>query len=74
MAPMPSGPALLMSFGKNVRALRKRQKLTQEQLAERAGLHRNYISQVERGRQSVTLTVIDRLARALGVKPAKLLS
>ena len=67
---MPSGP--LTMFGKTVRELRKARGLTQEDLAEMAHLHRNYVSDVERGTRNISLLNILQLARALGVKPAKL--
>ena len=59
-------------FGKRLRELRTKRRLTQEQLAERAHLHRNYVSDVERGRRNISLLNIIELARALGVKPSKL--
>ena len=59
-------------FGKTVRELRRKRKLTQEELAAKAHLHRNYVSDVERGTRNISLLNILELARALGVKPAKL--
>jgi len=52
---------------------RARRRLTQEQLAELAGLHKNYISDCERGQRNVSLANIIALARALKVKPSALL-
>lgn len=43
--------------------------ISQEELADRCGLHRTYISQIERGLKSVSLKVLTRLAKALGTKP-----
>jgi transcriptional regulator with XRE-family HTH domain len=57
----------------NVRAARKLAGLSQEQLAFEAALDRTYISQVERKRQNVTISVLARIAKALGVAPDKLL-
>lgn len=57
----------------NVRRLRREQGMTQEALAERAGLHPTYISTVESGDRNVTLDSLERLAKALGVKPFELL-
>lgn len=61
------------TVGQNVRAFRLRLKLTQEQLAEKAGLHWTYISGVERGRYNVSLDTLETLASALGRKPFELL-
>jgi transcriptional regulator with XRE-family HTH domain len=55
------------TFGGRVRELRESAKLSQEALAERSGLHRTYISSIERGQRNVTLTNIYALARGLGV-------
>ena len=60
-------------FGSTVRKLRLERGLSQEKLAELANLHRNYVGGVERGERNVGLLNIVALARALAVKPAKLL-
>lgn len=61
-------------FGRNVRAWRSRLGISQEQLAERAGLHRTYICDVERGTRNVSLESIEKLANALGISIPRLLS
>ncbi len=61
-------------LGSKVQRLRHDQGLSQEELADRAGLHRTYVSGVERGVRNPTLTVIERLARALGVTVAVLVA
>lgn len=61
------------SFGKQVRKLRLERGLSQEKLAELANLHRNYVGGVERGERNIALLNIVALARALRIKPAKLL-
>ncbi|ANH76632.1 helix-turn-helix domain protein [Ralstonia insidiosa] len=47
--------------------------LSQEELAERAGVHRTYIGMLERAEKNVTIYNIERVAVALGVEPAVLL-
>jgi transcriptional regulator with XRE-family HTH domain len=44
--------------------------LSQEELAERAGVHRTYISQLERGIKSPTVSILINISRALGIKPS----
>jgi len=66
--------SLTIKFGENVRATRIEQKLSQEGLAELSGLHRTYISGVERGVRNPTLSIIIAIARALQVEPSTLLS
>jgi transcriptional regulator with XRE-family HTH domain len=61
-----------LSFGYRVRDLRRARGLSQEQLAEIAGLHRTYVSSLERGQRNVGLDNILALAAALGVPPADL--
>jgi transcriptional regulator with XRE-family HTH domain len=73
MAQMPfSDPKVI--FGKRVRALREKLGMTQEELAHRAHLHRNYVSLLERGHRGISLDTIMEVAKTLGVKPAKLFS
>jgi CheY-like chemotaxis protein/DNA-binding XRE family transcriptional regulator len=54
-------------FAASVRRWRNHRRLTQEELAERAHLHRTYISDVERGARNLSLESIDKLARALEI-------
>lgn len=61
-------------FGSSVRNRRSRLGISQEELAERAGLHRTYISDVERGARNVSLESIEKLARALQISVSALLS
>jgi CheY-like chemotaxis protein/DNA-binding XRE family transcriptional regulator len=60
-------------FGASVRRLRYRLDITQESLAERAGLHRTYIAGIEGGARNVSLKCIEKLARGLEVSPDTLL-
>jgi transcriptional regulator with XRE-family HTH domain len=56
---------ILVAFGEIVREARKAKSLSQEQLADRAGLHRTYIGMIERGEKNLTLTNIAKVAQAL---------
>ena len=58
---------LLKALGAAVRAFRLARGLTQERLAEGAGLHTTYISDVERGLRNVGIINLDRLAGALSI-------
>lgn len=58
---------ILRQFGKRVRELRKAQRLSQENLAEKAGLHYTYIGGVERGERNLSLKVIKKIADALKI-------
>jgi transcriptional regulator with XRE-family HTH domain len=60
-------------FGENVRALRVQMNWSQEELAEHSGLHRTYISGVERGIRNPTLSIVVRIAIALKVQPSLLI-
>lgn len=57
----------LKALGREIRRHRKAKKLSQEQLAERAGLHRNYIGYLERGENSVRIITLFQIADALGI-------
>ena len=65
--------AILVKFGQRVRQERTTRKLSQEQLAELAGVHRTYIGMIERGEKNITLENIEKLAKALELKPEELL-
>lgn len=54
-------------FGQNVQKYRKAIGLSQEQLADKAGMHRTYIGMIERAEKNVTLRNIQKLANALEV-------
>ena len=59
----------LKRFGMAVRAERENAKISQEEMAFRAGLHRTYVGGVERGERNVGLINLIRIARALHVSP-----
>lgn len=61
--------ALLHIFAANVRYFRLKQNLSQEKLAELSGLHRTYISSLERERRNISIENIENIATALGVEP-----
>ncbi|MEK7174888.1 MAG: helix-turn-helix transcriptional regulator [Patescibacteria group bacterium] len=59
---------VLIKFGQKVRNERVRLGLSQEELANRAGLHRTYIGMIERAEKNITLENIQRICRALNFK------
>ena len=59
---------LSKDFGLVIKDLRKKQKLSQEELAEKAGVHRTYIGMIERGEKNVTLENINKLAKAFNLR------
>lgn len=61
-------------FARNLRDCRRCKGLSQEKLAELSGLHRTYVGSVERGERNISLDNMERLANALGVNLADLLS
>ena len=65
---------ILLKFGKNVQKIRKIRHLSQEQLAELAGVHRTYIGMIERAEKNITLYNIERIAKGLNVPIVELLS
>jgi transcriptional regulator with XRE-family HTH domain len=58
---------------KNLRRLRKQGGLSQEELADRAGLNRNYIGMIEREENSPTVDALEQISNALGNDPVVLL-
>lgn len=58
---------LQIQFGNTIRQLRQARGFTQEQLANAADVDRRYMSDVENGRRNISLSVIERLATALGI-------
>jgi transcriptional regulator with XRE-family HTH domain len=63
---MANRDKILLSFGRKVREARLSCGITQEELAERAGFDRTYISLVERGKRNLSLLNVCQLAQALG--------
>lgn len=64
---------MLKQFGKNVKIMRIKNDLTQEQLAERMGVSQHYLACIETGRQNMSLGKILGLANALNVSINQLL-
>lgn len=60
-------------LGANVRQLRLEKGLSQEEYAFEAGIHRTYVSDIERGFRNPTATVIEKLAKPFGIAPGRLL-
>lgn len=69
----PSDCQLVAIFAANVKRLRLLAGLSQEELAESAGVHRTYVGMLERSEKNVTIYNIERLAKALNVEAHKLL-
>ena len=69
---MPKRDPVLAALGRNVRRNREEKSLTQEKLAEKAGLDPTYISGIERGLRNPGIKNVARLAKALGLSTAEL--
>lgn len=61
-------------LGTNLRKLRLEKGLSQEDFAFDAGLHRTYVSDIERGARNPTIEIVDKIANALAVQPGDLLN
>ena len=59
-----------IAVGRRVRELRRQLNISQEELAARADLHRNYVGSVERGERDIGISAIGQLATALGISLA----
>lgn len=64
---------VLKKFGETIKKVRKERGLTQEQLADAAGIERSYMGTIERGERNPTLLKVCRIAKALKVSSEKLL-
>ncbi len=64
---------IIRRVGASIRVLRTEKGFSQEDLAAKAKLHRTYIGSVERGERNITITTLERIAKALGVKAFELL-
>jgi transcriptional regulator with XRE-family HTH domain len=59
---------ILIKFGQKVREERLKRGLSQEALAERAGVHRTYVGMIERAEKNITLINIQKIAKALSLE------
>jgi transcriptional regulator with XRE-family HTH domain len=66
--------ALVTALGMAIQNRRKELGLSQDELAERAGLHRTYLSEIERRSRNVSVKILVRLAIALEMSPSSLMS
>lgn len=60
-------------LGKRIKELRVKEEYSQEKLASRCGLHRTYISDIERGERNVSVENIEKIAKALKIEPRELM-
>lgn len=67
------GSVLREILAKNIKDLRLSKHISQEELADICGLHRTYISDIERGTRNVSIDNIEKIADGLGVRPSQLL-
>jgi transcriptional regulator with XRE-family HTH domain len=65
---------LRRTVARNLRRLRQKHGLSQEELADRAGLNRNYVGMIEREENAPTVDALEQLAKALDINAAELLS
>ncbi len=71
---MKSNPIeIKLHFGKHIRKLRESREWTQEEFADKAGLHSTYIGQIERGIRNPSLVNLHKLAKALKISGGELL-
>jgi transcriptional regulator with XRE-family HTH domain len=63
----------MADLGTNLREARERLGLTQEQVAERSGVHATEVSRIEGGKRDPKVSTLERLAEAVEVKPGRLL-
>ena len=63
---------ILIKFGQRIRTLRKARNLSQEQLAEVTGFHRNYIGMIERGERNPALVNVEVFAKAFEITLSEL--
>lgn len=60
---------LIVVFGKNLKKYREQVGMSQEKFAEMCGLHRTYISDIERFQRNISLSNVQKIAQALKIEP-----
>ncbi len=63
----------VLQFGKKLKEVRLKKKLSQGDIARKLGVHRSYISGLERGKRNPSLLTINKMAKAIGIEPKELL-
>lgn len=63
----------LVTIGNTIKKLREKNGISQEALAEEAGIHRTYMGRVERGKQNISVLNLIKVAKALEIHPSILL-
>lgn len=61
-------------FGAKIKEYRKQLGLSQEAVAEKAGIHRTYVSAIENGKTDLSLSIADKIAKALGKKLSQVIA
>ena len=64
---------ILEKFGKRIKYLRLKKGISQEELSFRCNLHRNYVSDAERGKRNVSLKALEKFAQGFGLSVSQLL-
>jgi ribosome-binding protein aMBF1 (putative translation factor) len=60
--------SILNLFGERIRELRKAKGISQEELADKASLHRTYIGMIERGEKNISIINIEKIAKSLDIQ------
>ena len=63
-----------MTFGQNLKRIRKDMKLTQQEMADKIGISQSYYADIERDRKNISLRVILNLASGIGISVTKLIN
>ncbi len=61
-------------LARNLRLLRETKGWSQEEFADRAGIHRTYVSDLERGKRNPTISVVERLAKPFGITASEIIA